>query len=140
MSRKPKLNVRISPELLAKVDAAASSPRVTKAEVVERALTEHFDPARDADRFLSLHRLLDREHRQLKRMDHVHRVGMEMFATFVRSYFAVTPPLPQSERADAIALAGRRFEGFLDTVAQNVREGGAVETVLQDVTGAAIDH
>lgn len=105
--------------------------------MVEHALTEHFDPAHDADHFLSLHRLLDREHHQLKRMNHAHRVGMEMFATFVRSYFTVTPPLPQSERANAIALAAQRFDGFLDTVAQNVREGGAVETVLQDVSGAA---
>lgn len=117
---KPRVNIRISTKLYARLCEAADKPGVTKTAIVEDALRAWFDP--EARSTL--------EERLLARMDAFdqHQADMEKdlvytYATlshFVYYWLTRTEPIPEGERDIAHALGQRRLEYFNEQVDRKV--------------------
>tara|TARA_R110000824_G_C15232712_1_gene678892 strand:+ start:8336 stop:8767 length:432 start_codon:yes stop_codon:yes gene_type:complete len=117
---KPRLNLRLSGDVYAKLDEMTRRPGATKSAIIEQALREYFNPEIRQGM----------EERILKRMDkfdlrqgEIERdveIALEAIGQFVFYWLTRTDPLPESEREAAHALGLRRFNFFIDQVGQKV--------------------
>jgi len=114
------MNLRLSHKLHAELERRTAASSVTKAEIVEEALSRFFDP--EANRVL--------EERLLRRMDAFDRrqgeierdtaLCLETLAHFVFYWLTRTEPIPEGERDAAHALGQRRFDHFIQQVAKKL--------------------
>ena len=117
---KPRLNLRLRPDLLARLEAETRRPGVTKNAVIEKALDEYFQPA---IRLRLDERLLQRLDKFEIRQGDV-ALSLETLGQFVLYWLTRTDPVPEGERETAHALGQRRFAYFIEQVARKVRRGG----------------
>jgi hypothetical protein len=123
---KPRLNLRLRPDLLARLEAETRRPGVTKNAVIEKALDEYFQPA---IRLRLEERLLQRLDNFEVRQGEIERdvaLSLETLGQFVLYWLTRTDPIPEGERETAHALGQRRFAYFIEQVARKVRQGGGL--------------
>lgn len=130
---KPRVNLRLPHKLHAELERRTSMPGVTKAKIVEDALSRYFDP--DANLVL--------EERLLRRMDTFDRrqgeierdtaLCLETLAHFVFYWLTRTEPIPEGERDAAHALGQRRFDHFIQQVAKKLGNERSVASRLNGI-------
>jgi hypothetical protein len=96
---------------------------VSRASVVEAALTAFLTPESSDRLETAFGRRLDRLSRQLVKLDYHVEVGNEAFALYLLRWLAHTPMLPEHQSAPARASAERRYADFVDVLARRM-EGG----------------
>lgn len=133
---KPRLNLRLCPDLLARLEAETRRPGVTKNAVIEKALDEYFQPA---IRLRLDERLLQRLDKFEIRQGDV-ALSLETLGQFVLYWLTRTDPVPEGERETAHALGQRRFAYFIEQVARKVRRGGGLAGQLGMTPPAEAAH
>lgn len=137
---KPRLNIHVSPELADRVDLAARRPGITKAAIVEAALTGFFSNEQGDVRDAALIRRLDRVSRHLDRLERNLEIETEFLALFVRFFLTVTPPLPEADQEAARAIGSERFDFFLGQLAKRLSGGTSiVRDTLDEITAQDSD-
>lgn len=119
---KPRIHIRLSTKLYARLCEASDRPGATKAQIVEDALMAWFDP----------HAQSILEERLLKRLDsfdlrqsEIERdvaFTFETLAHFIFYWLTRTEPIPDGERDVAHALGQRRFDYFISQVVRRIAE------------------
>lgn len=116
--RKPRLNLRLSPDIHAKLGDMTARPGVTKSAIVEQALREFFNPE---IREGMEERILKRLNQFDVRQGYIERdtnIAVEALGQFIFYWLTRTDPLPEAERDAAHALGRRRFDYFIEQVAR----------------------
>lgn len=114
------LRPRVPLELARRLKAHATATATTESAIMERALEQYLDGTSDQT---ALMRRLDRIERQYVRARRDMHILAESFATFVNLWYAYTPELPDEARARARRSAARRYEHFLQLVAERLGRG-----------------
>jgi predicted transcriptional regulator len=117
---KRKISVRLSEEVVERLEAAAKRPGASKTVIVEAALDGFLNPGAENIDDATLLRRLDCMSRQLEKLEHDLRIVNETVALHARYHLAITPPLPQSQQRAACALGLERFEEFAAQVGRRV--------------------
>ena len=120
---KRKISVRLSEEIVERLEAAAQRPGANKTTILEAALDRFLDPGAVTIDDATLLRRLDDMSRQLEQLEHDLKIVNETVALHARYHLAITPPLPQSQQRAACALGLERFEEFAAQVGRRVRLG-----------------
>ena len=120
---KRKISVRLSEEIVERLEAAAQRPGASKTTILEAALDRFLDPGAETIDDATLLRRLDGMSRQLEQLEHDLKIVNETVALHARYHLAITPPLPQSQQRAACALGLERFEEFAAQVGRRVRLG-----------------
>jgi predicted transcriptional regulator len=120
---KRKISVRLSEEVVERLEAAAQRPGASKTTIVESAIDRFLDPGAETIDDATLLRRLDCMSRQLEQLEHDLRIVNETVAFHARYHLAVTPPLPQSQQRAACALGLERFEVFAAQVRRRIHLG-----------------
>lgn len=127
---KPRLNLRLRPDLLYKLEEATRRPGVTKNAIIEQALQEYFEPDK---RHGLEERLLARLDAFELRQGEIERdvaLSLETLGQFVLYWLTRTDPIPEGEREIAHALGQRRFDYFIEQVARKLTRGDVLSTRL----------
>ena len=131
--RKPRLNLRLSPDVYAKLTEMTLRPGVTKSAIVEQALREFFNPEiRDGME----ERILKRLNQFDVRQGHIERdtnIAVEALGQFIFYWLTRTDPLPETEREAAHALGRRRFDYFIEQVARKTASHESLTGRLTDL-------
>lgn len=120
---KRKISVRLSEEIVERLEAAAQRPGANKTTILEAALDRLLNPGAETIDDATLLRRLDAMSRQLEQLEHDLKIVNETVALHARYHLAITPPLPQSQQRAACALGLERFEEFAAQVGRRVRLG-----------------
>ena len=120
---KRKISVRLSEEIVERLEAAAQRPGASKTTILEAALDRFLDPGAETIDDATLLRRLDGMSRQLEQLEHDLRIVNETVALHARYHLAITPTLSQSQQRAACALGLERFEEFAAQVGRRVRLG-----------------
>lgn len=116
---KPRHHLYLDDDLTAQLDALAAQPGTSKSAIVADALRQYLgrQGARELDEALRIR--LDRQSRQLERVERDLRVVLESLALFVRYQLTVSASLPEPDRA-ARAVGRERFQKFIDQVGRRM--------------------
>lgn len=127
---------RLPPALSARLADYAVRKRLSQAVVVEAALTSFLSPD-GMDRLeATLARRLDRQVRQLDRLETHIQIANEALAMFVRFWLTVTPPLPDTAETAAQTSGRERYKRFLETLGRRMETGQSLARELSlDVAG-----
>ena len=101
---KRKISVRLSEQVVERLEAAAQRPGASKTTIVEAALDGFLDPGTETIDDATLLRRLDCMSRQIEQLERDLRIVNETVALHARYHLAITPPLPQSQQRAACAL------------------------------------
>jgi predicted DNA-binding protein len=137
---KRKISVRLSEEIVERLEAAAQRPGANKTTILEAALDRFLDPGAETIDDATLLRRLDGMSRQLEQLEHGLKVVNETVALHARYHLAITPPLPQSQQRAACALGLERFEEFAAQVGRRVRLGIPLMRETMDRLSAGRPH
>jgi hypothetical protein len=131
---KPRHHLYLDDELTAQLAALSATPGSSKSAIVADALRHYLDRrgARDIDDALKIR--LDRQSRQLDRLERDLQVLLESLALFVRYQLTVTAPVPEPDKA-ARAVGQDRFQKFIDQVGRQM--AGGRRTLAANVGGDA---
>lgn len=94
--------------------------RVSRAEIVEAALTSFFSPDGSERMEAAFSRRIDRVLRKIEELDHSVEVGNEALALFVRFWLTATPQLPDGSASAAQAKGKERYDGFVQALARRL--------------------
>ena len=119
---KPRHHLYLDDELTAQLEALAAKPGSSKSAIVADALRQYLvrRGARDIDEALKIR--LDRQSRQMERLERDGQVLLESLALFIRYQLTVTAPLPEPDKA-ARAVGQERFQKFIDQVGRQIAGG-----------------
>lgn len=116
---KPRHHLYLDDELSTQLEALAAKPGTTKSAIVADALRQYLT-RRGANGIEEALRIrLDRQARQLERIERDVQVLLESLALYVRYQLTVTAPVPEPDRA-AHAVGKERFQKFIDQVGRQV--------------------
>jgi len=119
---KPRHHLYLDDELTAQLEALAAKPGSSKSAIVADALRQYLARrgAHDIDEALKIR--LDRQSRQMERLERDGQVLLESLALFIRYQLTVTAPLPEPDKA-ARAVGQERFQKFIDQVGRQIAGG-----------------
>lgn len=119
---KPRHHLYLDDALTAQLEALAAKPGSSKSAIVADALRQYLARrgARDIDEALKIR--LDRQSRQMDRIERDGQVLLESLALFIRYQLTVTAPLPEPDKA-ARAVGQERFQKFIDQVGRQIAGG-----------------
>ena len=137
---KRKISVRLSEEIVERLEAAAHRPGASKTTILEAALDRFLDHSAETIDDATLLRRLDGMSRQLEQIEHDLRIVNETVALHARYHLAITPPLPHSQQRAACALGLERFEEFAAQVGRRVRLGMPLMRETMDRLGTGGPH
>ncbi|HWB50364.1 MAG TPA: CopG family transcriptional regulator [Stellaceae bacterium] len=121
---------RLPPALSARLADYALRKRLSQAVVVEAALTSFLSPD-GMDRLeATLARRLDRQVRQLDRLETHIQIANEALAMFVRFWLIATPPLPDTAETAAQTSGRERYKRFLETLGRRMETGQSLAREL----------
>ena len=129
---KPRVNLRLDPQLLAILEDVAFENQTTKTAVLEDALRHYFSEERD-------YTIEDRVMKRMDRLEWKANLSIEILSQYMHYWLTRTDPIPESERDAAAGLGYRRFNYFMDQVAAKM---GARRTLSHESlrwTGADSD-
>jgi len=116
-----KVTVKLTEQLLKRLEAATDRPGVGKSMVVEAALERFLEPAPPIEGII--YEALSRITSQLERLDGDVRTIAETVALHARYHLAVTPPISEPQQREACAVGQERFVALAEQVAARVRSG-----------------
>jgi hypothetical protein len=138
---KRKISVRLSEEIVERLEAAAQRPGASKTTIVESALDRFLDPGAETVDNATLLRCLDCMSRQLEKVEHDLRIVNETVAFHARYHLAITPPLPRSQQRAACALGLERFEEFAAQVGRRIHLGmPLIQETMERLSAASPDR
>jgi hypothetical protein len=114
---------RLPPALSSQLADYAGRKRISQALVVEAALASFLSPDASERMEAAISRRLDRQTRQLERLEHQVKISNEAIALFVRFWLTTTPALPDSTRAAAQASGNARYRGFIEALGRRIEKG-----------------
>lgn len=116
---KPRHHLYLDDDLTAQLEVLAAKPGSSKSAIVADALRQYLARrgARDIDEALKIR--LDRQSRQMDRLERDGQVLLESLARFIRYQITVTAPLPEPDKA-ARAVGQERFQKFIDQVGRQI--------------------
>lgn len=119
---KPRHHLYLDDDLTAQLEALAAKPGSSKSAIVADALRQYLARrgAHDIDEALKIR--LDRQSRQMERIERDGQVLLESLALFIRYQLTVTAPLPEPDKA-ARAVGQERFQKFIDQVGRQIAGG-----------------
>jgi len=119
---KPRHHLYLDDALTAQLEALAAKPGSSKSAIVADALRQYLvrRGAHDIDEALKIR--LDRQSRQMDRIERDGQVLLESLALFIRYQLTVTAPLPEPDKA-ARAVGQERFQKFIDQVGRQIAGG-----------------
>ena len=117
---KPKIGIYLDDHVAKRLNIAARRPGATKSAIVNEALDRFFGPAREKDRNEEVLQRLEGLGKTLRKILRETEIMALTFATFVRYFLTITPPLPESERQDAEARGRERYKVFITEVGRQV--------------------
>lgn len=120
-SARRKVTVRLSERVCGRLDVATDRPGVGKSMLVEAALEHFLNPAPSLEALLR--QRLDDIHARFDHLERDTRMIGETVALHARYHLAVIPPLPESQRHEAIILGDERFKVLAEQVDRRVRQG-----------------
>ena len=129
---KPRHHLYLDDALTAQLEALAAKPGSSKSAIVADALRQYLARrgAHDIDEALKIR--LDRQSRQMDRLERDGQVLLESLALFIRYQLTVTAPLPEPDKA-ARAVGQDRFQKFIDQVGRQI--AGRRRTLVGDEQG-----
>jgi len=120
---KPRVNVRLSYDLHRTLEQMTLAPGVTKSAIIEDALRAYLDPDRLGGRDDAILRRIDAFDLRQNTIERDTALCLETLGQFVLYWLTRTDPLPDGERDAAHRLGQRRFEYFVEQVAQKIGAG-----------------
>jgi len=116
---KPRHHLYLDDDLTNQLEVLAAKPGSSKSAIVADALRQYLARrgARDIDEALKIR--LDRQSRQMDRLERDGQVLLESLALFIRYQITVTAPLPEPDKA-ARAVGQERFQKFIDQVGRQI--------------------
>lgn len=113
---KPRLNLRLSRDVYAKLDEMTQRPGTTKSAIIEQALREYFNPEIRAGLEERLLMRLDKFDLRQSEIERDVGITLEALGQYVLYWLTRTDPLPEQERDAAQALGFRRYNHFIEQV------------------------
>jgi len=117
---KPRVNIRLSYELHCTLEQMTLAPGVTKSAIIEDALRAYLDPDRLGGRDDAILRRIDAFDLRQNAIERDMALCLETLGQFVLYWLTRTDPLPDGERDAAHRLGQRRFDYFIEQVAQRI--------------------
>lgn len=117
---KPRVNIRLSYELHRTLEQMTLAPGVTKSAIIEDALRAYLDPSRIGGRDDAILKRIDAFDLRQNAIERDTALCLETLGQFVLYWLTRTEPLPDGERDIAHRLGQRRFDYFIEQVAQKV--------------------
>ncbi|KCZ55516.1 hypothetical protein HY29_11415 [Hyphomonas beringensis] len=134
---KARVHVRLPTNLYARLCEEAGKSGASQATIVELALRAWFNPESSATMEARLLERLDAFDLRQSEIEREVSFTFEAFCHYVLYWLTRTEPLPDGERDAAHALGKRRFDFFLDQVAQKI---GAAHTLQSHRSSAESDR
>jgi hypothetical protein len=120
----------LSEAMTQRLQIVAESHRVSKSEILERALRRYLTENNDRPHDLITIQQ-EATSRSLRRLERDLGIAVELTATFVRYFLMITPPLPEEAHGAARALGQLRFEQVIESVANRLKtDCGLVARVM----------
>ncbi|MEM0985110.1 MAG: ribbon-helix-helix domain-containing protein [Pseudomonadota bacterium] len=133
---KPRVNIRLSHKLHRTLEQMVLAPGVTKSAIIEDALRAYLDPDRLGGRDDAILRRIDAFDLRQNAIERDMSLCLETLGQFVLYWLTRSDPLPDGERDAAHRLGQRRFDYFIEQVAQKVgSEDGLSARVFTDEAG-----
>ena len=133
------ITARLNPDLADALQKHCVAHKLSRSEVIDRALRASIFPEYIEERERVLTQNLDRlfweQRRQGQALRWQFQVVKEMIALFVRQFYFYTPPLPEDQKKAAVASGRQRYDRYLDQVAQNA---GTVQSLLEQAPVLAV--
>ena len=134
--RKHRVHIRLSHVTMRTLEEAALPRGVTKSALVEKALQLYFDPNEGESREAALFRRLDQFDLRQGALERDAALIAETLGQFVLYWLTRSEPLPEGERDVAHTLGQKRFEYFIEQVAQKLgSEDGLSQRLFPRTTG-----
>jgi hypothetical protein len=111
----------LSQAMTQRLQVMAETHRLTKSEILERALKRYLVNESGSPPADLLALQYESNSRSLRRLECDLAIATELIATFVRYFVTITPPLPGSEHAAARALGQLRFDQVIEDIARRLR-------------------
>lgn len=132
---KIKLTVYVSHTVASQLDLACKDRTKNKSKLTETALARLLSPQRDDDN--ATPRRLDRLSRDFALINRHQQIALESLGLFIRHYFTLSLPLPQSEQQAAHALGQQRFQRFIEQLGRRL---AGTTTLLSEITEQLATH
>lgn len=116
---KPRHHLYLDDELTAQLNALAARPGSSKSAIVADALRQYLTRRGAPELDEALRIRLDRQSRQMARIERDVEVLLESLGLFVRYQLTVTAPLPEADKA-ARAVGQERFQKFVEQVGRQM--------------------
>jgi predicted transcriptional regulator len=128
---------RLPPALSSQLADYAGRKHISQALVVEAALASFLSPDASERMEAAISRRLDRQARQLERLEHHVKISNEAIALFVRFWLTTTPALPDAARTAAQASGTERYRGFIEALGRRIEKNQSLaaeisEDIVQD--------
>ncbi|WAC49742.1 ribbon-helix-helix domain-containing protein [Asticcacaulis sp. SL142] len=119
---KPRHNLYLDDALSERLEALAEKPGTSKSAIIADALRQYLNrrAAQSVDESLKIR--LDRQSRQLERIERDVQAVLETLALFVRYQLTVTAQMPEPDKV-ARAVGQDRFSKFIDQVGRQMAGG-----------------
>ena len=118
-----RMNVYFPPELLKQISDLADRKKLSRSAIVEAAVASFLSPDGSDRREAAFTRRLDRQSRQIQRLERDVGLTAETLALFIRFWLTITPPLPNDAQAAAQLKGRERFEGFVEALGRRLQKG-----------------
>lgn len=117
---KSRHTIWLSPGVAEQLVDLAIRRRVSRAQIVEAALTSFLSPDGSERMEAAFSRRIDRVLRKLEELGHSVEVGNEALALFVRFWLTATPQLPDGAASAAQAKGKERYDSFVRALARRL--------------------
>lgn len=117
---KSRHTIWLSPAVAEQLAELAIRKRVSRAEIVEAALTSFLSPDGSERMEAAFSRRIDRVLRKIEELDRSVEVGNEALALFVRFWLTATPQLPDAGASAAQAKGKERYDSFVKALARRL--------------------
>lgn len=121
-----RIHARITDKTWAQLKRVAEAPGVTRSAIIEEALRCYFDPERKAGREQAILRRLDALDLHQGAIERDVALCLETLGQYVLYWLIRIEPLPDGERDVAHNLGRKRFDYFIEQVAQKLEGNGAL--------------
>ncbi len=122
--KRNRINIRVSDELWENLKVAASGHGSTMTAIIETALQQYFCPDDMDRRETQILSRLDRYDARHARLETDLRLCTETLGHYVLYWLTKMEPIPQPERDAAYAVGRRRYEQFIEGVAERMVKRG----------------
>jgi hypothetical protein len=134
MKRSAQVTIYLDPQLLQAARERSANMQLSLSAAIVDALKESLLSTYRSDREKEILKSVERNFYALRRLDRRLAVELavmkEMVGLGMRSFFNHTTPIPEASKAAAILSGKQRFQGYLDMLAKNLRQGASI---LSDV-------